>query len=329
VDAADFALVRGGGLTGGAVTAVAGSGPTRKITATSGTGSGTLGLNLVDDDSIADAVANPLGGAGAGNGNATGPAYTIDRRPPALASLQMLDTNINGKIDRVTAGFDEPLAASTAPAPWTLTGVPSAGALASVATSGSTATLTITEGMGAADTAVGSFRVALAASATGIRDALGNQASFAATAPLDRAGPVPTGLADTNGLTDGLLQQNDTLRATFSEPIAGGAPTTTTITETRPATGNATLSITGFTNGALNLGSSNYLLMTGTVSVPGTGALSADAKTLTITAGACSLGCTNRGAGSGTTMTYLPAPGLVDAAGNPAAGSRVAGFRIF
>ena len=43
----------------------------------------------------------------------------------------MLDTNTNGKVDRVTAVFSETLAAYTAGnAPWTLANTPSAGTLA-------------------------------------------------------------------------------------------------------------------------------------------------------------------------------------------------------
>jgi hypothetical protein len=329
VDAGDFALARSGGLTGGAVTGVSGSGTTRTVTATTGSGSGTLGLNLVDDDSVRDAAGNPLGGAGAGNGSAAGQAYTVDRSPPALTSLQMLDTNANGKINRVTATFNEPIAASTATAPWTLSAVPSGGSLASVSTSGSTATLSITEGTGAADTAVGAFRVALAASAAGVRDPLGNQASFAAAAPLDRAGPVPVNLTDVSGTTDGLLQQNDALSVVFSEPIASALPASTTITETRPATGNATLTIASFTAGARNLGSANYLTAPGSVSVPGTITRSADSKTITVTAGVCTTNCALLAAGTGTTMSYAPLSALQDAAGNNATGARAAGRRIF
>jgi hypothetical protein len=48
------------------------------------------------------------------------------------------------------------------------------------------ATLTVSEGAGAANAAVGSFTAALAADADGIRGAAGNQSSFAATA--DRQG---------------------------------------------------------------------------------------------------------------------------------------------
>ena len=69
--------------------------------------------------------------------------------------------------------------------------MPSGGTLASVATAGAVATLTITEGAGAADTSVGSFTVALATSATGIRDAAANLSSFTAAAPDGRGQADP------------------------------------------------------------------------------------------------------------------------------------------
>jgi len=78
VNNADFALAATG-LSGSAITNVTGSGTTYTVTASTGTGNGTLGLNLVDDDSIVDAALNPLGGAGAGNGNFTGQVYTVNR----------------------------------------------------------------------------------------------------------------------------------------------------------------------------------------------------------------------------------------------------------
>lgn len=79
VDAADFSLVQGGGVAGAAITGVAGSGTTYIVTASTGTGNGSLGLNLVDNDTIADALGTPLGGGGAGNGNFTGEAYAVVR----------------------------------------------------------------------------------------------------------------------------------------------------------------------------------------------------------------------------------------------------------
>jgi MSHA biogenesis protein MshQ len=55
---------------------VSGSGTTWTVTANSGTAAGTLGLNLVDNDSIVSSGI-PLGGTGAGNGNLAGEIYTL------------------------------------------------------------------------------------------------------------------------------------------------------------------------------------------------------------------------------------------------------------
>jgi len=90
VDASDFALAVSG-LTGAAITNVTGSGTTWTVTASTGNGAGTLGLNLVDDDSVSDAAGNKLGGTGAGNGNLTGEVYSVDRSVPTVSSI-----NCNG-----------------------------------------------------------------------------------------------------------------------------------------------------------------------------------------------------------------------------------------
>lgn len=77
VDATDFSLVMGGGVSGAVITGVSGSGTTWTITAGTGAGAGTLGLNLVDNDTIVNATLKPLGGAGSSNGNFTGQVYTV------------------------------------------------------------------------------------------------------------------------------------------------------------------------------------------------------------------------------------------------------------
>lgn len=84
VDAGDFALVQAGGVSGAAITSVVGSGAmvsggyvTWTVTASTGAGNGTLGLNLVDNDTIIDRAGNPL--AGASNGSLVGQVYTIVR----------------------------------------------------------------------------------------------------------------------------------------------------------------------------------------------------------------------------------------------------------
>jgi MSHA biogenesis protein MshQ len=76
VDATDFNLVTTGGISGAAITSVSGSGTSWTVSANTGSYGGTIGLNLVDDDSIIDSGGLPLGGGGAGNGDFTGEVYT-------------------------------------------------------------------------------------------------------------------------------------------------------------------------------------------------------------------------------------------------------------
>jgi len=81
VDGADFSLTVSG-LTGAAVTGVSGSGAAYTVTVNTGSGSGILRLDVIDNDSIIDLDGNPLGGAGSGNANfSTGEFYSINRSP--------------------------------------------------------------------------------------------------------------------------------------------------------------------------------------------------------------------------------------------------------
>ncbi len=80
VGAADFDL-DGPAETGAAITLVSGANAAYTVTASTGV-DGSLGLNLVDDDTIEDGVGNPLGGVGTGNGDFTGQAYVIDKSGP-------------------------------------------------------------------------------------------------------------------------------------------------------------------------------------------------------------------------------------------------------
>lgn len=75
VDATDFALIQTAGASGASISSVTGSGTTYTVTANTGS-AGTLGLNLVDNDSIVSG-STALGGAGLVNGNFTGQTYTL------------------------------------------------------------------------------------------------------------------------------------------------------------------------------------------------------------------------------------------------------------
>ena len=91
----DFVLSTTGGISGATITAIDPredqyrAEATYTVTVNTGTGDGTLRLDLIDDDSILDnVIGNPLGGAGAGNGSfTTGETYTINKSTPSVPSV--------------------------------------------------------------------------------------------------------------------------------------------------------------------------------------------------------------------------------------------------
>ncbi len=89
VDVTDFALASTGSASG-TVASVSGSGSSYTVTVGSVAGAGTLGLNLVDDDTIADSYGYTLGGSGVGNGNFAGQSFTVDRVAPTVTSINVL-----------------------------------------------------------------------------------------------------------------------------------------------------------------------------------------------------------------------------------------------
>jgi len=81
VDTSDFVLTTSG-VVNASVSSVSGSGDTWSVTVHTGASSGTLRLDLVDDDSIQDLAHRHLGGSDAGNGDFTsGEVYTILPHP--------------------------------------------------------------------------------------------------------------------------------------------------------------------------------------------------------------------------------------------------------
>src|SRR4051794_32193815 len=75
------------GVTGTPRLVVEESGTTYTVTVNGVSGTGTLGLNLVDDDSVKDGVGNALGGTGAGNGSFTGQVYAIGHSALSVVSI--------------------------------------------------------------------------------------------------------------------------------------------------------------------------------------------------------------------------------------------------
>jgi hypothetical protein len=94
VDGGDFSLTATGSISGAVVAEVGGSGNIYTVTVNTGSGDGTLRLDVADNDSIIDAALNPLGGVGTGNGNfIAGGIYTMDKNPPIVISNVRIDPN--------------------------------------------------------------------------------------------------------------------------------------------------------------------------------------------------------------------------------------------
>lgn len=90
----DFILTTTGSIVNASIIDVTGSGNVYTVNVNTGTGDGTIRLDLVDNDSIMDVNAKPLGGPGAGNGNFnTGSVYVLDKTLPSVANITRIDPN--------------------------------------------------------------------------------------------------------------------------------------------------------------------------------------------------------------------------------------------
>jgi probable HAF family extracellular repeat protein len=108
IDVTDFDLTTTGPITGVSISAFTPvSGNFFLIHVNTGTGDGTIRLNLVDNDSIIDAAGNPLGGTGVAT--IPGPTYFIDKTGPSFTGLSdspdPFSPNGDGVKDSTTISF--------------------------------------------------------------------------------------------------------------------------------------------------------------------------------------------------------------------------------
>lgn len=87
VSAADFVATTTGSLNGTVALSLSGSGADYFMAVNGIQGSGTLRLDLIDDDSIQNLAGDPLGGPGVANGNFLGEFYAIDQRAPYVVAI--------------------------------------------------------------------------------------------------------------------------------------------------------------------------------------------------------------------------------------------------
>ena len=285
VDASDFALVNTGLGGTPAITSVSGGPASYTVTASTGTGSGTLGLNLVDNDSIVDASNNRLGGPGTGNGNFTGQVYTVDRTAPTVTLTKVNGATVafpytTGATVTSVGGACGTVSGDVATVSWSVTGGSTQSGSTSCSGGSWMATLTVpltTSGV-------------YALTATQSDTALNVGSSGAKSVTIDKTGPTAVDIQATNGgSSGGTIDAGDIVVYTFSEPIdpntvlAAWTGTSHSVTVSlNDVTSNDTLTVTGVNLGTVALGG-NYMESTRTVTA--NMVMSGSTITVTLTSG--------------------------------------------
>ncbi|HKS26160.1 MAG TPA: lamin tail domain-containing protein [Thermoanaerobaculia bacterium] len=243
VDATDFALTTTG-VTGTSVSGVTGSGTTYTVTVNSGSGDGTLRLDVVDDDTIVSGTSVPLGGAGAGNGNFTvGEIYTIDKTAPTVISSVRVGTNpTNAASVSFTVTFSEPInGGANSDFVATMGGSVTGASVTGVVGSGISRTVTVNTGSGD-----GTIRLDVVTGGT-ITDAAGNALATGFTAgevyTVDKTAPSVSSIVKASADPSSAATVDFTV--TFSEAVSGVASGDFTIT----APGISGTSVAGVTGG--------------------------------------------------------------------------------
>ncbi len=95
--ASDFALT--GANSSGTISSVTGNGSSYTVTVTGVSGSGTIGVSFVDDDSVKNTFNTPAGGFGTGNGSFTGQQYALSTQfywQGGSGSFNVADWHVGG-----------------------------------------------------------------------------------------------------------------------------------------------------------------------------------------------------------------------------------------
>lgn len=246
LSAANFALATTGGVSGASISSVSGSGASYVVAVNTGTGSGTLGLNLSNSAGLSPSISTPL--------PFVGQTYIIDKAGPVVTSVAVPanGTYTTGQALDFLVNFNEAAFVTTSG------GLPTLGVTVGATTrqtqyvsgSGSTAlTFRYTVAAGELDTdgiAVGT----LALNGGTIRDALGNDATLtlanvAATAGVlvDAVNPSVTISSPASPTT---ATSPIPFSVVFSEPVTGFVATDVSVT-------NGTVSSFGGTGSSYTL----------------------------------------------------------------------------
>jgi hypothetical protein len=143
VNAPDFALTTSG-VSGASISGISGSGSTYTVTVNTGAGDGTIRLDVLDDNSIIDAVGTPLNG-----GFTSGQVYNVEKHAPSVISVSRVNPNpTNASSVDYTVLFSEAVTGvDLSDFALTTSGV-SGASINGVNGSGSTYTVTVSTGAG-------------------------------------------------------------------------------------------------------------------------------------------------------------------------------------
>ncbi len=244
VDTTDFALPQTGGVTASVSFIGTGDGGTVWAVTVNASGTGTVGLNVVDNDSIT-AISNsePLGGPGAGNGDFTGEVYTIDQGSPAVSSSVRANADPTNAVSvNFTVTFTETVTGVDATDfALTTTGSVSGASVSGVTGSGTTYTVSVNTGSGD-----GTIRLDFVSNST-VKDIANNPTFTGFTTgefyTIDKT--VPSVQSITRASTDPNPGPSVNFTVTFNENVSGVDNADFTTFTTGAITGTSVTSVIG------------------------------------------------------------------------------------
>ncbi len=293
VSTANF-TVNAVGVTGASVTGVTGVGTQWDVTVNTGTGDGTIRLDMANDNGTSPTLTNlPF---------TTGQSYNIDKTAPAVASITRVDPNPTtaASVDFLITFSEDVSGVAAANLAVTTTGVTGA-AVTNIAGTGDTRTVTV--GTGTND---GTIRLDVLNLTPPITDNAGNnvQSAFITGEEylIDTAPPSLTISAPNPGTTS-------TGPVDFTIDYVGA----TTITLTA---GDITLNTTGTATGSINVSGTGNLARTVTITgITGDGTIG-----ISIAAGTAEDGAANQAPAAGPSATFTVTPGGGPGPGNGGSG---------
>jgi DNA/RNA endonuclease G (NUC1) len=265
VDASDFALTTAG-VVSPSITNVAGSGAVYTVTVNTGTGDGTIRLDVLNDGTIHSSTNNaPLGAP-----FNTGSVYTIDKTAPFVTSITRIGAaTTNATSVQFSVAFSEPVA-NVGLADFTATsGGGITGATVTVVSGSGPYTVTVNTGSGD-----GTVRLDVNGGSATINDAAGNALTASFTSgdvdTIDKTAPTVTSITRVGAATTNATSVQFTV--TFSEAVTNLDAADFTAT----TSGLTGASVTGVT------GSGPYTVTVNTGSGNGTVRVDVNSSTATI-----------------------------------------------